>query len=102
MGGKCVLTGKQSRYLRSLAHPLQAIMQVGKGGVTENLLDQLGLALEARELIKVSVLQNCELTVREVADELSAGTKSDVVQVIGKTIVIYRKSHDHKTIVLPR
>ncbi len=97
-----MLTGKQARYLRSLAHHLEPIMQIGKGGVTENLLDQVGLALEARELIKLSVLTNSDLTVEQAAQAVSSGTKSDVVQVIGRTIILYRRSQDHRKIELPR
>ena len=55
-----MLTGKQKRFLRSKAHHLNPIFQVGKGGVNDNLIKQIGEALEARELLKVSVLQNCE------------------------------------------
>ncbi|MHB1681858.1 MAG: ribosome assembly RNA-binding protein YhbY [Bacilli bacterium] len=97
-----MLTAKQMRYLRGLAHPLTPIMQVGKGGVSENLVDQIGLALEARELIKISVLANSELSVEEAAQSIQSFTKSDVVQTIGRTIILYRKSVDHRTIVLPR
>ncbi len=97
-----MLTAKQIRYLRGLAHPLTPIMQVGKGGVSENMLDQIGLALEARELIKISVLANSDLSVQEAAQSIESSTKADVVQTIGRTIVLYRKSVDHRTIVLPR
>lgn len=97
-----MLTAKQIRYLRGLAHPLTPIMQVGKGGVSENMLDQIGLALEARELIKISVLANSDLSVQEAAQSIQSSTKADVVQTIGRTIVLYRKSVDHRTIVLPR
>lgn len=97
-----MLTSKQTSYLRSLAHHLQPIFQVGKGGVSENMLDQVGLALEARELIKLSVLSNSELSVSEAAAELQAGTRADIVQTIGRTIVLYRRSEENRTIVLPR
>ena len=97
-----MLTAKQIRYLRGLAHPLTPIMQVGKGGVSENMLDQIGLALEARELIKISVLANSDLSVQDAAQSIQSSTKADVVQTIGRTIVLYRKSVDHRTIVLPR
>ncbi len=97
-----MLTAKQIRYLRGLAHPLTPIMQVGKGGVSENMLDQIGLALEARELIKISVLANSDLSVQDAAQSIQSSTKADVVQTIGRTIVLYRKSVDHRTIMLPR
>ncbi|GIM48361.1 putative RNA-binding protein YqeI [Collibacillus ludicampi] len=97
-----MLTGKQKRYLRSLAHHLDPILQVGKGGVSENLLEQVSLALEAHELIKVAVLNNCEEDKDEVAHQLAEGTESELVQVIGKTIVLYRESVEKKQIELPR
>lgn len=97
-----MLTGKQKRYLRSLAHHLDPIMQVGKGGVSDNMLDQVSLALEARELIKVSILNNCEEDKDDVAEQLAEGTGAELVQLIGKTVVLYRESTEHKQIELPR
>ncbi len=97
-----MLTTKQIRYLRGLAHPLTPIMQVGKGGVSENMLDQIGLALEARELIKISVLSTSPLSVQEAAQSIQSSTRAEVVQTMGRTIVLYRKSVDHRTIVFPR
>ena len=96
-----MLTGKQKRFLRSKAHHLNPIFQVGKGGVNENMVSQISDALEARELLKVSVLQNCEDDRYDVADQLVEGTEAELVQVIGHTIVLYRESEEHKTIVLP-
>jgi RNA-binding protein len=97
-----MLTGKQKRYLRSLAHHLDPILQVGKGGVSDNMLDQVSLALEARELIKVSILNNCEDDKEEVAEQLAEGTGAQLVQLIGKTVVLYRESTENKQIELPR
>jgi RNA-binding protein len=96
-----MLTGKQKRFLRSKAHHIHPIFQVGKGGVNENMVKQVEEALEARELIKVSVLQNCEDNKQTVADELSNGTKAELVQVIGSTIVLYKESINQKRIELP-
>jgi RNA-binding protein len=96
-----MLTGKQKRHLRSLAHHLDPIFQVGKGGVNENLIRQIEDALEARELLKVSVLQNCEQDKDEVAEELTEGAGAELVQVIGKTIVLYKESVENKKIKLP-
>ncbi len=96
-----MLTGKQKRYLRSKAHHLQPIFQVGKGGVNENIIKQLIDALEARELIKVSVLQNCEEEKEVVAEQLVRGTKAELVQLIGNTIVLYKESKENKQIELP-
>ncbi|KAB7670109.1 ribosome assembly RNA-binding protein YhbY [Bacillus sp. B1-b2] len=96
-----MLKGKQKRFLRAKAHHLNPIFQVGKGGVNENMIKQIGEALEVRELLKVSILQNCEEDKNQVAQELAEGTKSELVQLIGHTIVLYKESKENKTIVLP-
>ncbi|WP_025027619.1 ribosome assembly RNA-binding protein YhbY [Caldalkalibacillus mannanilyticus] len=96
-----MLTGKQKRHLRSLAHHLDPIFQVGKGGVNENLIKHIEDVLEVRELIKVSVLQNCDQDKDEVAQELAEGAQAELVQVIGKTIVLYKESRENKQIELP-
>ncbi|MDP4083437.1 MAG: ribosome assembly RNA-binding protein YhbY [Bacillota bacterium] len=96
-----MLTGKQKRFLRSKAHHLDPIFQVGKGGVNENMDKQIANALEARELLKVSILQNCEEDKKVVAEQLSTGTKAELVQLIGHTIVLYKESKENKQIVLP-
>ncbi|AMX82828.1 RNA-binding protein [Geobacillus subterraneus] len=96
-----MLTGKQKRFLRAQAHHLKPIFQVGKGGVTEAMTEQIAAALEARELLKVSVLQNCEEDRHIVAEQLAEGTGAELVQVIGNTIVLYKESKEHKQIVLP-
>jgi len=96
-----MLKGKQKRFLRAKAHSLQPIFQVGKGGVNDNMIKQIGEALEVRELIKVSVLQNCEEDRDTVAEELANGAKAELVQIIGNTIVLYKESKENKQIVLP-
>ncbi|KEO85165.1 ribosome assembly RNA-binding protein YhbY [Tumebacillus flagellatus] len=96
-----MLTGKQKRYLRSLAHHLNAVTQVGKGGVSENMIEQLNLALESHELIKVSILQNCEEDKDVVAEQLAEGTGAELVQLIGKQVVLYKESTENKQIELP-
>lgn len=97
-----MLTGKQKRFLRSKAHHLTPIFQVGKGGINENMIRQIDEALEARELLKVSILQNCEMDRREVAEVLIEGTGAELVQVIGNTIVLYKESRENKQLILPR
>ncbi|ENQ3079869.1 ribosome assembly RNA-binding protein YhbY [Bacillus sp. WLY-B-L8] len=97
-----MLTGKQKRFLRAEAHHLTPIFQVGKGGVNGNMVKQIAEALEVRELIKVSVLQNCEFDRHEVAEEVAQGAKAELVQVIGSTIVLYKESKENKRIVLPK
>lgn len=97
-----MLTGKQKRYLRSLAHHLQPIFQVGKGGVNDNLIRQIEETLEVRELLKISILNNCEDEKEEVAEEIARGAGAELVQLIGKTIVLYKESKEKKTIELPK
>lgn|SRR5690625_5073014 len=96
-----MLTGKQKRFLRSKAHHLDPIFQVGKGGVNENMIKQVNEALEARELIKISILQNCEDDKNTVASSIEHGTKANIVQIIGNTIVLYKESVENKQIDLP-
>ncbi|MCI6841165.1 MAG: ribosome assembly RNA-binding protein YhbY [Clostridiales bacterium] len=97
-----MLTSKQRAYLRAMAAPMDTIFQVGKGGVNDNMCEQISNALEARELIKLRVLDNCDLNAKEAAQIISEETDSDVVQVIGTRFVLYRESVDHKKIELPR
>lgn len=97
-----MITSKQRAYLRSLANKVPSIFQMGKEGISKNLTDQLSLALDAREIIKVHVLENCELTPREACDEVSSLLHAEPVQVIGSKFVIYRQAKDEKnrTIIL--
>lgn len=97
-----MLTGKQKRFLRSQAHNLSPIFQVGKGGVNDAMIKQIGEALEVRELIKISILQNCEDDKHEVAKALAKGTRSELVQLIGLTVVLYKPSKNNKRIELPK
>jgi RNA-binding protein len=96
-----MLTGKQKRFLRSKAHHLNPIFQVGKGGVNENMIKQISEALEARELFKVSILQNCEDDKDTVANALVNGAGAELVQIIGNTIVLYKESKENKQLRLP-
>ena len=95
-----MITSKQRAYLRSLATNEPAIMQVGKGGIGDNLIKTVSDALEARELIKLSVLENSEYTPRETADILAEAVGADVVGVIGRKVILYRESVKHKKIEL--
>ena len=95
-----MLTSKQRAMLRSLASKESAIMQIGKGGISDNLVKTVSDALEARELIKLGVLETCEYTPREAADMLAETTGADTVGVIGRKIILYRESVNHKKIEL--
>ncbi|WP_139490411.1 ribosome assembly RNA-binding protein YhbY [Brevibacillus dissolubilis] len=97
-----MLTGKQKRFLRSEAHHLTPIFQVGKGGVNDNMLKQIQEALEVRELIKVQILTNNLDDKHEVAEALSTGAGAELVQLIGHTVVLYKESRENKQLVLPR
>ncbi|MEE9726806.1 ribosome assembly RNA-binding protein YhbY [Listeria seeligeri] len=96
-----MLTATQKRFLRKEAHSIQPIFQVGKGSVSPNLIIQVKEALEARELIKISILQNCEEDKQTVAEKISSRTGADIVQVIGRTIILYKQSVNKQHIKLP-
>lgn len=97
-----MITSKQRSYLRSLANTLDPIFQVGKGGVSENMVKQFSDALEARELIKATVLNNSLLETKDVCNEIAEQIDAEVVQVIGSKFVLYKESRENKVIVLPK
>lgn len=94
------MTSKQRAYLRSMATSIQPIFQVGKGEISENMTEQISNALEARELMKVKVLENSLYTAREAAEIIAEETGAEVVTVIGNKFVLYRESEKHKKIDL--
>ena len=96
------MTSKQRAYLKSLAMVMDPVVQIGKGGLTPEVTEAIAEALAARELIKINVLQNCEWSASEMAQTAAERTRSEVVQVIGRKIVLYREGKDeHKKIELP-
>lgn len=97
-----MITSKQRAYLRGLAQSCPAIMQIGKGGVSENLIKTVSDALEARELVKLTVLENSGEDPREVLNCLCEALGAEGVACVGRKIVLYRESKDKKTIELPR
>ncbi len=97
-----MLTSKQRAYLRSLANPIETIVFVGKGGMSDQIIKQVDDALTARELIKGKCLENCPLSSREAADIIAPETDSEVVQVIGSKFVLYRPNPDEPVIQLPK
>ncbi|MFR0985694.1 MAG: ribosome assembly RNA-binding protein YhbY [Frisingicoccus sp.] len=96
-----IKNSKQRAYLKGLAMNITPIFQIGKSSLTPELTKAVDEALAARELIKISVLQNCLDDPRAIAEYLSERTHSDVVQVIGKKIVLYREGKDKEKIILP-
>ena len=96
------MTSKQRAYLKSLAMTQEPIFQIGKGSLTPEKTKAIAEALEARELIKISVLQNCLDDPRQIAQVAAERTQAQVVQVIGKKIVLYKEGKkDKKKIILP-
>lgn len=97
------MTTKQRAYLKSLAMTMEPIFQIGKNSMTPELTGAISEALEARELIKISVLKKCADNPKELASLLAERTRSQVVQVIGKKIVLYKEGKDkNKKIELPK
>ncbi|MBQ9327466.1 MAG: ribosome assembly RNA-binding protein YhbY [Solobacterium sp.] len=95
-----MLTGKQKRYLRSLAATENAMFQIGKDALSDNLIRTVGQSFNTHELVKVKVLKTCPVDPKELAFDLSMNTGSEIVQIIGHTIVLYRPL-DHPVILLP-
>lgn len=98
------IKGSQRAYLRSLANGLSAVFQIGKGGINDNFINQIDEALSVRELIKISLLETCELTTKEAMELLCESTGALPVQQIGRKIVLYRQAdkEENRKIVLPK
>lgn len=97
-----MLTSKQRAYLRGLANTIEPIFLIGKGGLSDNMLADIDAALEARELIKIKVLNNSMVEPKEASKIIAEKTGADVVQVIGGKFVLYRQSEENPVIELPR
>lgn len=95
------LTGKQRRHLRALGHKLRATVQVGKGGIDDGLVKAVDQALGDHELIKVKIGEGAGVDRHEAADELALKTKSEVAQVLGNVVLLYRPDPEKPEIVLP-
>ena len=87
-----MITTKQRAKLRGIANTIDTILQIGKGGISDTLVIQVADALRAREIVKIKVLENSIYTAREAAQELAEKTESDIVQVIGGKLVLYKKN----------
>ena len=90
-----MLTVKQKVKLRSLAMNLRPIYQIGKDGLTENLIEGVSLALEAHELIKISVLKTVSEPLKQIAYDLTSATHSELIQIIGRQVILYKRSKKH-------
>ena len=95
-----MLTSKKRAYLRGKESVMDRIIQIGKGGINDNMIKQLYDALEARELIKIRTLDNSDVSPREAADKISEILGAEVAGVIGSKIILYRESRKHKKISL--
>jgi len=102
MKGKHIMTSKQRAFLRSLANTLDPIFQIGKNGISDNLIKQLDDALEARELIKITVLETAPENVKDLGNEISEKTNSVFVQAVGNKITLFRKRAKNSKIDLPK
>lgn len=96
------MTSKQRSYLKSIAMKIDPTLNIGKGGYSPEIVDELDRILEKRELVKVQLLQNCLEDIKEISAILGDRTHSEVVQIIGRKIVFYRESKENKVIVLPK
>ncbi len=96
------MTSKQRAYLRTLANKLDSIFQVGKNGLNENLIKQIDDALEARELIKFSILETAPDDNYTIANTLASNTNSFLVQIVGNKVTLYRARKKNSKIVLPK
>lgn len=87
-----MLSGKQKSYLRGLAQTRRPLFQIGKDGISENLIQTLEDSIVAHELVKINTLKTCPIDVREAAITLAVETHSEIVTIVGRTFVLYRKS----------
>ncbi|MBT0664318.1 ribosome assembly RNA-binding protein YhbY [Geobacter pelophilus] len=91
-----MLTGKQKRFLRALGHSLKPVITVGKSEVTEALVKETSIALDAHELIKIKLLESCLMDRNEVARLLAEGCEAEVAQILGRTALLYRQAKEPK------
>lgn len=96
------MNSKQRAYLRGLANNITAIFQVGKNGISDNLIKQVDDALEARELIKINVLETSPEGISNIADSLAESTNSEVVQTVGNKVTLFRARKKNSKINLPK
>lgn len=87
-----MINSKQRALLKGMASRIDAIFQIGKGGVSENMCEAISSALEARELIKISMLENSSVDIRDAAEEIADATGSDLVSVIGRKIILFKQA----------
>lgn len=91
-----MLENKQRKILRKEAHHLDSVFQIGKNGISEEVIAQIDNVLEKRELIKVNILQNSDEELNEAANKVAQALRAEVVQTIGRVMVLYRESSELK------
>ena len=97
-----MITSKQRSFLKSLAHNIDPVVYIGKAGVTENVVKEIDMCLEARELVKVKLQEGCDLTPKDVANDVAARLGAEFVQAIGRKFTLYRRSKENEQIELPK
>lgn len=97
-----MITGKQRSYLKGLAQKIEPTVYIGKQGITENVIKEMEVGYEVRELVKVKLQEGCLMDTKEAANEVAAATGAEFVQAIGRKFVLYKESKENKQIVLPR
>ena len=97
-----MINSKQRSFLRSMAHELDPIAYLGKQGLTDNVIKQIDVCLESRELVKVKLQEGCDLKAKDVANEIAEKLGAEFVQAIGHKFTLYRESKENKQIFLPK
>ena len=97
-----MITGKQRSYLKSLAHDIDPTVYIGKAGVTDNVIKEIDMCLEARELVKVKLQDGCVMEPKDVANDMAAKLGAEFVQAIGRRFTLYRQSKENKKLELPK
>ena len=97
-----MITSKQRSFLKGLAHDIDPAVFIGKAGLTENVIKEIDMCLEARELVKIKIQEGCLLKPKEVANELLSPLRAEIVHAIGHKFTLYSESKENKQIVLPK
>ncbi len=96
------MKGKQRSYLKKLSHGMKPVIQVGKDGVSPQLIAQVSETIKKRELIKISILETCPEDLKEVSEKICERARCQFVQLIGRKLTIYKRNEEEPTIVLPK
>jgi RNA-binding protein len=97
-----MITSKQRSFLRGIAHEIEPSVFLGKSGLTQNVIDEIDVNLEKREIVKVKLQEGCDLTPKEVANKVVEALGAEFIQAIGRKFTVYRESKDNKKIELPK